>query len=140
MKVYIVTQGCWEDFGIVKLFATEEQAKAFCDEYNFGEVNEDSYDYQEYDVSEEMTERQDKKMYVAGYIVDDELEDYWVSDEYLENREDQFEEVSDDVGKFVEFSFALTATKDETYEQFEKRAKQVAIDKYSEWKVGKVND
>ena len=87
MKVYVVTQGCYSDFHICKIFATEEQAKTYCEESNFfdGYSYEDPCSYYESEVSEQAVEKQDKPCGIQCYFANgifDEDEFYLADDDY----------------------------------------------------------
>ena len=53
-KVYVVTSGCYSDYGIVQVFSTKELADDFCDRYD------DDYRVEEYELDGEMPPRKEK--------------------------------------------------------------------------------
>lgn len=142
MKVYVVTQGCYSDYHICEIFATEEAAKAYCEEANYfeGYTYEDSCSYYEYDLLEKIIEKQDKPCSIQCYFIDgkfDEDEFYIDGDNSYDEPEFDTYEDEDEFEHSItieRLNFPMVARKDETLEQFKDRAKKVAIDKYYQWK------
>ena len=148
MKVYVVTQGCYSDYHICGIFATEEAAKTYCEEANYFEVRyDDDCSYHEEEVIEKQVERIDKPCNVEftfcnGVIDDDKTiisDVYYDKSDHLVINTDEFEDEFGGTIKIAELNFPMVARKDETLEQFKDRAKKVAIDKYYLWKQGVSN-
>lgn len=52
MEIYIVTSGCYSDYGINAVFSTREKAQEYCDMHNNSSESWDSYSVETYAVDE----------------------------------------------------------------------------------------
>lgn len=129
MKVYVVTSGSWEDYGINKVFLSKEAAESYCSYWNMFENDDNFCNIEEWDDSSDETFVRPK--YVRVTLYDD---DTLVIDP-IDKLKDTEITVEDNWGS-IEFSLDITSCN--SREDIEKLARETVESKYPNWKAGEI--
>lgn len=130
MKIYVVTSGPWEDYGINKVFLSKEAAENYCNYWNMFEDDEDELlRIEEYnDSSKEPIEFPKYARVTLNY-----------DGEFTSYPADSMENTSLYDGCYItSISFSIDITSCESREDIEKLARETVESKYPHWKEGKI--
>ena len=130
MKIYVVTSGSWEDYGINRVFLSKEAAESYCNYWNMFEDDEDELlGIEEYDDSSKESIEFSKYARVTL--------DY--DGTFTSYPADSIENTSLYDGYYMtSISFSLDITACNSREDIEKLARETVESKYPHWKEGKI--
>jgi len=133
MKIYVVTSGSWEDYGINKVFLSKEAAENYCNCWNMFEDDED--DEGEHMRIEEYNDS--SKEPIEFYKYARVTLDY--DGTFTSYPADSMENTSLYDGYFMtSISFSLDIAACNSREDIYKLARETVESKYPHWKEGKI--
>lgn len=142
-QVFIVTHGCYSDYGIEAVFTSEEKAKEYirAREHNDG-VDSSDYEIETYELDEDPPKMLEYVKYYATFV-NGVLDGYlWVETrEYptlTTYKSSYFNRVGAPIGTRVSHRLDIEGTvklrQNETFAEVRKRAEKIATDEYYKWK------
>lgn len=130
MKIYVVTSGSWEDYGINKVFLSKKAAENYCNYWNMFEDDEDELlRIEEWDDSSDETFVPPKYARVTLY------DDYIIYIDPTDELNDTEVTVED---SWCSIEFTIDITSCNSREDIEKIARETVELKYPHWKEGKI--
>jgi hypothetical protein len=129
MKIYVVTSGSWEDYGIDKVFLSKEAAESYC------RYQEKFYDYDDRCSVEEWDDSSDETFIPPKYSRVTLYDDYTIVIDPADNLE-KTELTTEDNWSSIELSLDITSCN--SREDIEKLARETVESKYPHWKEGKI--
>ena len=131
MKIYVVTRGSWEDYGIDKVFSSKEAADNYCNYWNMFEDDDEDNFFSIGEYEDSSGEKFKHQRYAR--VTFDELDGMYTapSDTWEESYVD-----NSICGISLEFSLDITSCN--SREDLEKLARETVESKYPHWKEGKI--
>lgn len=127
MKIYIVTSGCYSDYGIDAVFLDEKEAEKYIATKNKEDAWHDNYDIEEY-------ETQDGKINIGNNVIGYEYEGYISKSWYLGHEKFVVNETADIIFQSeASKDWDKVWLKDKNYEL----AKKILCDRFAEHQAKK---
>lgn len=142
-KIYIVTEGCYSDYGIVAVFDTREKAQKYIDNTSYRCYFEsDEYHIEEYDLNKDIPPKP-TRFRIEGMMY---YEDGYLSYMCLEEAEKdaiiekpmEFSWTDDDYDELRVTGFIKLRSKEESFEELKRRARKVIYDEFNAWRYNNI--